>query len=69
MRVWASSTFSAAHSLPKVAPGHKCARLHGHTYRVTLTAIGPLDEDSGMVVDFAILKGFVIASGGRRARF
>ena len=28
--------FEAAHHLPRVPTGHKCARLHGHSYRVTL---------------------------------
>ena len=33
-----SKTFrvEAAHRLPNVPPGHKCARLHGHNWVVTL---------------------------------
>lgn len=30
--------FAAAHSLPMVGPDHKCARLHGHSYRVIVGA-------------------------------
>ena len=26
--------FEAAHRLPKVPEGHKCGRLHGHSYQV-----------------------------------
>lgn len=43
--------FDAAHFLPKVKRGHKCARLHGHTYRVEIRCAGELDE-RGMVVDY-----------------
>ncbi|MFI5040340.1 MAG: 6-carboxytetrahydropterin synthase QueD [Acidimicrobiales bacterium] len=45
-------TFEAAHRLPNVPPGHKCARLHGHSFRVTVHIEGPVD-DTGWVRDFA----------------
>lgn len=44
--------FDAAHYLPKVDPGHKCGRMHGHTYRVEVICEGEIDE-RGMVVDYA----------------
>jgi len=44
--------FDAAHHLTNVAAGHKCARPHGHTYRVEILVRGELDE-RGMVVDYA----------------
>jgi 6-pyruvoyltetrahydropterin/6-carboxytetrahydropterin synthase len=44
--------FEAAHRLPKVAPGHKCARLHGHSFRVELAVGGPVDEETGWYIDF-----------------
>ena len=47
--------FEAAHRLPHVPPGHKCARLHGHSFRVRVTVEGPLDAHAGWVVDFAAL--------------
>ena len=46
----------AAHRLPNVPAGHKCARLHGHSFAVELSVSGPLGEDSGWVMDFAELK-------------
>ena len=46
--------FDAAHWLPMVADGHKCKRMHGHTYVVEVQARGELDE-RGMVVDYAQL--------------
>jgi 6-pyruvoyltetrahydropterin/6-carboxytetrahydropterin synthase len=45
-------TFEAAHRLPNVPAGHKCARLHGHSYRVTLHVSGPVDERMGWIIDF-----------------
>jgi 6-pyruvoyltetrahydropterin/6-carboxytetrahydropterin synthase len=44
--------FEAAHLLPKVPAGHKCARLHGHSFRVELAAAGPVDERTGWFIDF-----------------
>ena len=34
-------TFEAAHRLPNVPDGHKCGRLHGHSFRVALHVSGP----------------------------
>lgn len=44
--------FDAAHWLPLVPDGHKCRRMHGHTYRVEIVCGGELDE-RGMVCDYA----------------
>lgn len=55
MIVFREFTFEAAHRLPLVAEGHKCGRLHGHSYRVELHVEGLIGED-GMVVDFADIK-------------
>jgi 6-pyruvoyltetrahydropterin/6-carboxytetrahydropterin synthase len=45
-------TFEAAHLLPNVPNGHKCGRLHGHSYRVILRISGEVDPVSGWIVDF-----------------
>jgi 6-pyruvoyltetrahydropterin/6-carboxytetrahydropterin synthase len=47
--------FEAAHRLPNVPAGHKCARLHGHSFRVTIHVDGPVGETTGWVMDFADL--------------
>jgi 6-pyruvoyltetrahydropterin/6-carboxytetrahydropterin synthase len=44
--------FEAAHLLPKVPPGHKCSRLHGHSFRIELAVAGPVDPETGWLVDF-----------------
>jgi len=47
--------FEAAHRLPHVPPGHKCARLHGHSFKIELTVRGPVDETTGWLIDFGVL--------------
>lgn len=44
--------FEAAHRLPAVPPGHRCAALHGHSYRAELRIEGPVDPATGWVIDF-----------------
>jgi 6-pyruvoyltetrahydropterin/6-carboxytetrahydropterin synthase len=56
MEIWREFTFEAAHRLPHVPAGHKCARLHGHSFRVAVHVRGPLDPTLGWVMDFADLK-------------
>ena len=53
-----SKTFriEAAHRLPQVPPGHKCARLHGHSFHIEVHVRGPLDPKLGWVMDFADIK-------------
>lgn len=48
-------TFEAAHRLPHVPAEHKCARMHGHSFRITLVVAGEIDPVFGWVVDFADL--------------
>ena len=47
--------FEAAHRLPKVPAGHKCQRLHGHSFKVQLSVRGPVNEDTGWFIDFGDL--------------
>lgn len=51
--IWKDFMFEAAHFLPHVPPGHRCARLHGHSYRCRVFARGALLQPQGWVVDFA----------------
>jgi 6-pyruvoyltetrahydropterin/6-carboxytetrahydropterin synthase len=53
MEIFREFTFEAAHRLPSVPAGHKCARLHGHSYRVEVHVTGEVGADSGWVLDFA----------------
>ena len=47
--------FEAAHRLPCVPAGHKCARIHGHSYRIVLEARGPVNPETGWLIDYAVL--------------
>ena len=48
--------FEAAHRLPNVPEGHKCARLHGHSFHVTVWVEGAVGPETGWVMDFAELS-------------
>lgn len=56
MDIYKEFTFEAAHRLPHVPEGHKCARLHGHSFQVRVTITGELDPVLGWVMDFADVK-------------
>ncbi|BEL10804.1 6-carboxytetrahydropterin synthase QueD [Actinoplanes sichuanensis] len=56
MEVFREFTFEAAHRLPNVPDGHKCARLHGHSYRVQVHVQGEVDPAAGWVMDFSEIK-------------
>lgn len=51
--IYLEMTFDAGHRI--VGHKGKCARLHGHTYRVEIRATGPVQEP-GFVVDFGDIK-------------
>ena len=56
MEIFKKFTFEAAHRLPNVPEGHKCGRLHGHSFRADLYVSGPVGSETGWVVDFADIK-------------
>jgi 6-pyruvoyltetrahydropterin/6-carboxytetrahydropterin synthase len=56
VEIFKEFTFEAAHRLPAVPPEHKCARLHGHSFRVVVHVEGPVGDDTGWVTDFAVLS-------------
>ena len=56
MHIFKLFHLEAAHRLPNVPPGHKCARLHGHSFAVELSVGGEPGADTGWIMDFADLK-------------
>jgi len=56
MDIFKVFTLEAAHRLPYVPPGHKCARLHGHSFRVEIHLQGELGTETGWVMDFSDVK-------------
>lgn len=49
--IWRRFRFEAAHQLPRVPPGHRCGRMHGHGFEVILHAEQDLAQRD-MGVDF-----------------
>jgi 6-pyruvoyltetrahydropterin/6-carboxytetrahydropterin synthase len=56
MEIFKEFRIEAAHRLPNVPAGHKCARLHGHSFRIGVYVAGPPQPDTGWVQDFADIK-------------
>ncbi|AIN47131.1 6-carboxy-5,6,7,8-tetrahydropterin synthase [Candidatus Palibaumannia cicadellinicola] len=49
-------TFESAHRLPHVPVGHKCGRLHGHSFLVRIEITAEIDLHTGWIMDFSDLK-------------
>ena len=56
MELYTDFRFEAAHLLPKVPEGHKCARLHGHSYHIRITIEGEVDPKTGWIMDFDVIN-------------
>ncbi|QXJ25862.1 6-carboxytetrahydropterin synthase QueD [Actinomadura graeca] len=65
MIVFKEFRFEAAHQLPRVPPGHKCGRVHGHSYLLKVSVDGEVDGELGWVIDFADIGGPVKTLVGR----
>lgn len=57
MKIGKEFKFDAGHHLPNYQG--KCNRPHGHTWKVTVTKRGTVEESSGMVMDFNDLNDLV----------
>jgi 6-pyruvoyltetrahydropterin/6-carboxytetrahydropterin synthase len=51
--------FEAAHKLPMVPKGHKCERLHGHSFKFEIHVVGGVDEKTGWFIDYGVLDDLV----------
>lgn len=56
MDLFKTFQIEAAHRLPMVPAGHKCSRLHGHSFRIDVHVSGPIDPQMGWIMDFADIK-------------
>lgn len=59
MEIFKDFHFEAAHRLPNVPEGHKCARLHGHSFHLRVSVAGEVAEPTGWIMDFGDLKAAV----------
>jgi len=56
MHIFKTFQIEAAHRLPNVPASHKCARLHGHSFRIEVHVEGEPGAQTGWVMDFADVK-------------
>jgi 6-pyruvoyltetrahydropterin/6-carboxytetrahydropterin synthase len=56
MHIFKEFTLEAAHRLPNVPDGHKCGRLHGHSFKIELHVGGEPDPTTGWILDFSDIK-------------
>lgn len=59
VRLVKSFDFEAAHWLPTFPEGHKCRRLHGHSFRVEVIVAGEVAAAKGYLVDYGEIKAAV----------
>jgi 6-pyruvoyltetrahydropterin/6-carboxytetrahydropterin synthase len=59
MEIYKDFSFESAHLLPHVPAGHKCGRLHGHSFHVRIVVTGKVSETTGWIMDFADIKAAV----------
>lgn len=57
--IFTEISFESAHFLPEVPEGHKCRRLHGHSFRVRIFLAGTLLTREGWLEDFAVVKSLL----------
>ena len=53
MEVYKTFSVESARSLPHLPDGHPCKNVHGHSFKITITVNGQVNEDTGFVMDFS----------------
>ena len=56
VRLVKSFGFEAAHWLPTFPQGHKCRRMHGHSFRVDVVVQGRVPAEQGYLIDYGEIK-------------
>lgn len=51
--------FEAAHWLPSFPEGHKCRRLHGHSFKVDVVVAGNVPKERGYLIDYGEIKAAI----------
>ncbi|MBX9742074.1 MAG: 6-carboxytetrahydropterin synthase QueD [Chthoniobacterales bacterium] len=54
-RITKTFTFEAAQTLPHVPTGHKCTQMHGHSFKIEISAEGSVDPHTGWIYDHAMI--------------
>jgi 6-pyruvoyltetrahydropterin/6-carboxytetrahydropterin synthase len=56
VRLVKSFGFEAAHWLPTFPDGHKCRRMHGHSFKVDVIVEGEVPPDTGYLIDYGEIQ-------------
>jgi 6-pyruvoyltetrahydropterin/6-carboxytetrahydropterin synthase len=56
VRLCKSFHFEAAHHLPTFPDGHKCRRLHGHSFYFDVIVEGEVDPAKGFLIDYGDIQ-------------
>ena len=56
IRLSKSFHFEAAHDLPTFPDGHKCRRLHGHSFKFDVVVEGEVAAEKGYLIDYGDIK-------------
>ncbi|MDA1008424.1 MAG: 6-carboxytetrahydropterin synthase QueD [Planctomycetota bacterium] len=48
--------FEAAHWLPTFPEGHRCRRLHGHSFQVDVIVAGEVPQEQGYLIDYGVIR-------------
>jgi len=59
VRLARSFRFEAAHFLPTFPEGHKCRRLHGHSFGVEVVVEGEVPQERGYLVDYGEIRAAI----------
>ena len=57
VRLTKDFSFEAAQTLPNAPQGHKCRRMHGHSFKVEISVEGEVDPATGWFYDHAEIAG------------
>src|SRR5262245_16908446 len=59
VRLVKTFTFEAAHYLPSFPEGHKCRRMHGHSFKVDVVVEGTIPNDKHYLIDYGEIKAVI----------
>jgi 6-pyruvoyltetrahydropterin/6-carboxytetrahydropterin synthase len=55
-QIYKEFMIEAAHQLPQAPIGHKCARLHGHSFCIEIHVTGAINPERGWIIDYGDIK-------------
>ncbi len=59
VRLSKTFTFEAAHHLPDFPEGHKCRRMHGHSFSVDVVVAGEIPAGRSYLMDYGDIKAAI----------